>query len=242
MQNIYQTFNISKEEYQKIICDLKDIVLPEFWGEEDIILQNYLKYTYNRLQEERKVLKTNRFLVFDTGLFNRYYDPIFMYGEYNEDGVLHYEGFYTRYELGNLNISEIPQRADYFADPSLLIFDWRLPINIQYEHILDDEENRKRLPKDFKEDKMYIDRLRGAVDGSVKRVIANYKLAVPQYFKGNIQLLMPLYFSNPEKPDLALVVSKRDGFYQGHTCLTLEMAYNNARLIAKPEKNWLTLR
>ena len=41
------------------------------------------------------------------------------------------------------------------------------------------------------------------------------------------------------KADVAIAVSKKDNCYQGHTCLTLDMAYNNARLIAKPESNWL---
>lgn len=39
---------------------------------------------------------------------------------------------------------------------------------------------------------------------------------------------------------IAIAVTKKDNCYQGHTCLTLDMAYNNARLIAKPENNWLT--
>ena len=42
------------------------------------------------------------------------------------------------------------------------------------------------------------------------------------------------------KADVAIAVTKKDNCYQGHTCLTLDMAYNNARLIAKPENNWLT--
>lgn len=40
-------------------------------------------------------------------------------------------------------------------------------------------------------------------------------------------------------PELALAVQKKDGYYAGRTCLTLEMAYNNARLIIRPEKNWI---
>jgi hypothetical protein len=79
----------------------------------------------------------------------------------------------------------------------------------------------------------------GVVDTSIKKVVANYKLAVPQYHEKKIQLLIPLFFENDNKPDLALVLTKKDGYYQGHTCLTLDMAYNNARLIAKPESNWL---
>lgn len=63
------------------------------------------------------------------------------------------------------------------------------------------------------------------------------------YFNGQIQLLLPLCLVDPDKTDLALVVTKNSSgsYYQGHTCLTLEMAYNNARLIAKPESNWLNL-
>ena len=76
-----------------------------------------------------------------------------------------------------------------------------------------------------------------------KKVTANYKIAVPQYYNQKIQLLLPLCLVNPDRPDLALVVTKNEeyNYYQGHTCLTLDMAYNNARLIAKPESNWLLL-
>ena len=73
--------------------------------------------------------------------------------------------------------------------------------------------------------------------------MANYKLAVPQYFSGKIQLLLPLYFGKENKPYLALTLTKvendNSGYYLAHTCLTMDMAYNNARLIAKPESNWL---
>lgn len=73
-----------------------------------------------------------------------------------------------------------------------------------------------------------------------KRVSSNYKLAVPQYFDDKIQLLLPLCLCSDEVFDMALAVTKKNGYYQGHTCLTLDMAYNNARLIAKPENNWLS--
>lgn len=64
-------------------------------------------------------------------------------------------------------------------------------------------------------------------------------MAVPQYFEGKVQLLLPLCLHFDDIPDLALVVTKVGNVYQCHTCLTLDMAYNNARLIAKPESNWL---
>ena len=74
-----------------------------------------------------------------------------------------------------------------------------------------------------------------------KRVSSNDKLAVPQYYDGKIQLLLPLCLMDDKNPDLALTVTKMNGCYQGHTCITLDMAYNNARLIAKPESTWLIL-
>lgn len=83
----------------------------------------------------------------------------------------------------------------------------------------------------------------GALDMMKKKVSANYRIAIPQYYNKTIQLLLPLCLLDQEIPDTALVVSKDPSgtFYQGHTCLTLEMAYSNARLIAKPESNWLQL-
>ena len=64
---------------------------------------------------------------------------------------------------------------------------------------------------------------------------------MPQLYRGKIQLLAPLYLTNPNNPDLALVLSLSDDktVYYGHTCLTIEMAYNNARLIARPDSYWL---
>ncbi len=115
---------------------------------------------------------------------------------------------------------------------------------LPYQHILSDEENMKRIPSEIQEVKNLQHIFSGAIDMMKKKVSANYKIAVPQYFNGKIQLLLPLCLVDPNVPDLALVVTKNSSgnFYQGHTCLTLEMAYNNARLIAKPDSNWLRFK
>lgn len=55
-----------------------------------------------------------------------------------------------------------------------------------------------------------------------------------------IQLLLPLCLMSDNKPDIAIAVTNRNNCYQGHTCLTLDMAYNNTRPIAKPESDWLS--
>ena len=97
------------------------------------------------------------------------------------------------------------------------------------------------MPQEIKNSSNMQSALIGAIDIMKKRVTANYKIAVPQYFDGKIQLLLPLYLLEKSQPDLALVVTKNQAgnSYQGHTCLTMQMAYNNARLIAKPDSNWL---
>lgn len=78
------------------------------------------------------------------------------------------------------------------------------------------------------------------VDTAISRVIANYKLAVPSYYNSKIQLMIPLCFTNNDIPDVALVLDEQeDHCYQAVTCLTMEMAYMDARLIARPESNWL---
>lgn len=108
---------------------------------------------------------------------------------------------------------------------------------------MSDPTNQDRIPDEIKTLKNIQYIFSGAIDVMKKKVMANYKIAVPQYFNGQIQLLLPLCLVDPDKTDLALVVTKNSSgsYYQGHTCLTLEMAYNNARLIAKPESNWLNL-
>ncbi|MGN0546341.1 MAG: DUF3825 domain-containing protein [Acutalibacteraceae bacterium] len=74
------------------------------------------------------------------------------------------------------------------------------------------------------------------------RCIWNYKTAVPQYFPtlNSMSLLLPLCFSDDFKADVALVVEMQEsGRYQAQTILTLEMAYSNSRLIARPNSDWL---
>lgn len=231
--------------YNQKITSLASTAIFETWsfsGKNDYsILKNYFKHTFFKLQEENKILITDNYCVFNTGLFNQYFEPIFVQSEKDTDGNWVFKCFCTKYELGYIGISNPPERADYFTDPSLLIFDWRCKVNINYRHILEDEENRLRLPKVVTESDKPEWILEGSINNAIKRVTANYKLAVPQYFGGKIQLLLPLCFDKTDKPYLALALTKMEGdYYQGHTCLTMEMAYNNARLISKPESNWLS--
>ena len=254
MEDLYNYMKWGNYDKQ---MELLAAMSPEQWSfsgrSDNSILKNYMKYTYWKLEEEHKVIRTPRYTLFNTGLFTTLYEPIYVYGEnsnYDTNNKIdslnmpdwRFKGFYTEYDLGNLGIADLPERANYFSDPSLLIFNVNCRINVQYRHILEDPDNKKRLEDILGPDQGNITSLlKGEIDTMKKKVAANYKIAVPQYFNGKIQLLLPLCMKDGVTPDLALVVTKNESgnFYQGHTCLTMEMAYNNARLIAKPESNWL---
>jgi len=227
-------FNVNWNDYTN---ELSELAAKEQWSSDTYpdrkILTNYMVHTYRKLSSEKNIIINKDYALFNTGLFTEFYQPIYAYND--KSGLQ----FLTAYELGNMNISERPPRADYFEDTSLLLFDWHYEININYKHILKDINNLDRIPEKLKDSKNILNNLNGSIETMKKKVSANYKLAIPQYYEGKIQLLLPLCLEDDETPSLALTVTKVGSYYQGHTCLTLDMAYNNARLIAKPESNWL---
>lgn len=238
------------EDYNAQIQALAEKALPEKWSFEDkednSILKNYLKDTFNKLQDEGKVIETDTYCVFNTRLFSHYYVPIYVYGELNKNTTenaarWYFKGFKDEYELGNMDIeSDFPERADYFSNPDRLVFNWHYKINVNYKHILDDLNTSQRLPDSIKNSDTPLETLSGVITKAIQKVTANYKLAVPHYYQNKIQLLIPLYFGKNKNPSIALVLNlMKNGYYQATTCLSMEMAYMDARLIAKPESNWL---
>lgn len=86
-------------------------------------------------------------------------------------------------------------------------------------------------------------RIEDAIDYAIKRVRWNFKTAIPIYYPGQkeISLLLPLALGHEDEIDVALVLEATEsGDYIAHTILTLEMAYTNARLITRPDSDWLT--
>jgi hypothetical protein len=209
---------------------------------DNIILVNYINHTFKKVFEEGKVISTDTYAVFNTGLYDKYYEPICAYFVNNSvygRQKWKFISFSTPYELANRKIYKIPERANYFKNPAALVFDTNCNIILQYKHIFEDKENRERIPVEIRDKPNMKNLFDGALIKAKNMINANYKTAVPQYYDGKIQLLVPLYLLENSSPDLALVVSKEQNTYIGHTCLTLAMAYNNARLIARPDDAWL---
>lgn len=253
----------SNKSFNDHIKDLASLALDEYWGAtkngiENPILHNYIKYTFQKIavefntastQEEklRKINFNDDFACINTGLFTKQYEPIFMVFRRNRipnKEPFYLLGFFKESHHILSQFGNLPDRASYFNDASELIFDYRLPIRVDKHHIL--VERKDRLPLEFRSDEKYnllLNTFDGAVYRVQKRVAANYKLAVPQYYwanqtQGCMQLLLPLSLTGDE-PELALAIQKNGKVYEARTCLTLEMAYNNARLIVRPESDWL---
>ncbi|MDF5735749.1 MULTISPECIES: DUF3825 domain-containing protein [unclassified Nostoc] len=208
------------------------------------VLYNYIRYTYRKVAEEGKISlsEDGQYSCFNTGLVTPSQETIYASFEVNRRTDVQRWFFKAwlrggRWELNNF--PELPDLAHYFDDPASLVFDTRKDLRINVEHII--EENKERFPEPYKsmDDYALQTFLKGAIDNAKERVRRNYKTAIPQYYRGQIQLLLPLCIGNPQRADLALVVERHSTFYRASTCLTLDMAYNNARQITKPDRDWL---
>ena len=136
-----------KVNWNKYTEQLSQIADKENWSNSTYpnngILANYIVKTYDKLTSEKKIIIGQDYALFNTGLFNKYYDPIYAYQTGTEISVL------TGYELSNIGITDRPEKANYFENPQWLLFDWHYPIDVYYKHILDDEKNKNRLPQEF---------------------------------------------------------------------------------------------
>ncbi len=81
--------------------------------------------------------------------------------------------------------------------------------------------------------------LEGAMKHSVRLAQRSYRVAVPQYYRGRIQLLLPLYLRDSGSPDLALTLEKHGEWYRAATVLYPDWAYRHARLLSRPNSEWL---
>ncbi|MGL5890829.1 MAG: DUF3825 domain-containing protein [Bacteroidia bacterium] len=234
---------------------LKALAMPENWNYSrsynhfpNPILYSYLIHTFARVHEQNKIAENGLFSCFNTGLVTENQEEIFMLFKQSKTSVFRFfQGFYKESAAQLHFFDSLPGRATYYDNASDLLFDHRLELRINLDHIIEDEENFARFPEDIRKwpKLQLLNTFRGAVEHAQKRVKRNYLTAVPQFYRGrqnpegSLQLLLPLCLRYPAQADLALTVYKMGNAYLGRTCLTLDMAMNNARLITKPDDEWL---
>ena len=207
------------------------------------ILYNYLHHTFAKLECEKKIGIEGDYAIFNTGLVTENQEIIFCYMQKNKKPSSsipwYFIGWRKQSDRDLMKFHKLPDIANYFENPSELIYDTRLDLRISVDHIIQDNKSRFPAPLDKEDDYLLGNILQGTIDDAIRRIKRNYKTAIPQYYNGKIQLLLPLCLRSKAKADLALVVEKENRIYRASTCLTLDMAINNARLIAKPDDEWL---
>ena len=241
--------------YSDVIENLKNLVEDEDWSYHHThsqssypILENYINNTYKRIAMEKKVAysKDLKYCCFDTGLVSKGQGETvyMMFTENTNPNISCYWHFYKFFKQGQHEVNKfdaLPDMAFYWDEPSKLIYDTRKQLVVNVEHIIADNKIRFPAPYNTLDDYKLKMILNGCIELLKNKLKRNYKIAVPQYFFTNnsIQLLIPLCLSSPNNADLAIVVEDYGTMYRASTCLTLDMAINNARLLARPDRDWL---
>lgn len=206
------------------------------------VLYQYIMHTFTKAKDDDKIVYSDENAIFNTGLLTRNGEEIFMLFQkniYENTFEWFFKSFYkeSAHEIPQSLRSKLPTHVDYFADnPADAYFDSSLTIHGSFDHIIDDNYDRlpevlHTLPKN-----MVIDFLNGSKEIMRKRILRNNRLVIPQYYNKRIMYLVPLKIGEETIP---LAIEKHEDTYKINTILTNGMAYCNARLIMKPESNWL---
>lgn len=257
----------------QFLTELGKMTIPERWSYTSYnssipnpILKAYIENLYEKLNTEKQrekllISDDKSMLLFNTGLLDKFFHPIFMIGEpvFADTKVkcknprikkssLDLKNFFINGE--KFSEKHEPKMPTFFSDIKEVIYNTELQIDVnfaKFEHIV--EDRRDRFPEKFKNHT--AEHLARLLDGAIKSSLAmaerNYKFIIPQYrpSEDKIQFLLPIYLEgsfNEEHPDFALVLNLEDDIYIPETILPLDAAYQNARLIAKPDDLWLDPR
>ena len=138
------------------------------------------------------------------------------------------------------NVSRIPRELIHDAtEDRILLPDLR---DIGKEAYIECLEEVERRLADDEGLKVLVSWFESALDRAMDKLDIDYKMAVPSWHAKDkcVALMLPLN-THQRGVNIALAVKwdEANGYYIGLNLLTLEMAYNNARLIARPEASWL---
>lgn len=168
----------SRDTTSKAISDLATLALKEDWryresANEDFdefgILRSYIRFTFTRLRHETdtlppneaKIIYNERFAVFNTGLVDRFYEPIYAFFERNDRPSqiqpwkwrsFCVSGQGPEGKLLHQTFKPLPKAASYFKDIDDLYFDADASFVEDVNHIVLDGIKRDRYPHEFLDD------------------------------------------------------------------------------------------
>jgi hypothetical protein len=212
------------------------------------ILTSDLNYTFLRLQQLDRISYSadKSRACFNTGLQTSNEKDIFATfflnrgAEEKEQPAWNHFGFFDSYSEKLSDFHPLPDIATYITDPSDLVFDTSYEFDVNFDHIFD--QNRDRLPEVLRDNStLAISAIKGSLQLLKQKIIRNYKIAISHWHDNKMQLLLPLNLTSEGEADLALVADKDQTrrIYRIRTVLTMDMAYVDARLITRPDREWL---
>jgi len=223
-------------------------------------LKNYLNYTFKRLIDLEASApgkhfcfsKDREWVAFNTGLQNTHgADLLAVFQQYKPKGEgppkvvpdWVFKGCYPpndRHYRDFFGI-EMPEIAWYSTDSRDYVFDvsYHLERDV-FDHLFERAKLRAGLPSVT--DEVVRNYLRGALENLVPKIRRNYKVAIPVWYveERRMQLLLP-FFSADGANVSCFLVDRDDAnkVYGLKTIFDLDQAYFSARLITRPDKDWL---
>jgi hypothetical protein len=223
-------------------------------------LRNYLNYTFIRLVDLEQKAPGNFFhtssdgdwICFNTGLhstlgsdllaiFQRYRSHV---GATNTFPDWVFKGCCPPNERKYRQFfgTSIPEIAWYSTDSRDFVFDTSYHLDREaFDHVFERAKERAGLPNAAEE--VVRNYLRGAIENLIPKIKRNYKVAIPVYYvdEKRMQLLLP-FVSASNSADVSCFLIEREDVsrsYRLKTIFDLDQAYFSARLITRPDKEWL---
>ena len=237
--------------FDGMIKYLASVAEPETWTLDENhpyqILRKYIFTTFRQCYIQNKILYSadQRFCCINTGLLTKNGKDILMLFDCNQQDKKekwHLLSFRNKSERQFMDhFTDIPPIASYTDNYADFYFnpDYSLELNI--DHILDDNWERiaTQLPQFGKDTTLAL--INSAVEDTKLRIRRNLRLVVPQFYKDQIMYLVPIRIPvNGNIVTFALAVEKTPmNQYRANTIFTKEDAYAKARILMKPESNWL---
>ena len=242
---------LGKEESLNLkLNELADLAEPENWTTTNSpkpydILNTYISYMFSKAFELGKeyllVNNDETYSCFNTGLLTpNGEDIICMFNQFESSNEYHWHlcGFKKESDwlfLENFNCT--PKVPHFFENPADKYFNPNKEIIKNMDHILDDNFDRFEQVLQEKGKASLSSLLNTALELTIRKCKRNYRIAVPQYYKNKITYLLPV---NLDGILMALAVENINDRYRVNTIFTLDMAYKSARVLMKPEVDWLT--
>nr|WP_278377091.1 DUF3825 domain-containing protein [Brucella anthropi] len=222
-------------------------------------LKNYLNYTFKRLLDLEKASPGKHFLLnaagnwiaFNTGLQNNFgADLLMIFEKYRSNNGQEvradwvFKGCFAPNEQGYRSRfgTNYPEIAWYSVDSRDYVFDWTYDLESDvFDHLFERAKERAGMPNAA--DEVVRNYLSGALLNLIPKIKRNYKVAIPVYYveEKRMQLLLP-FVSVHDQNDISCFLVERDDelkAYRIKTIFDLDQAYFSARLITRPDKDWL---